>query len=89
MLPSRKEIWRQTKQTSLENSDSRLKIRPQNVSGHNSGVKTGFGPKKVVVIRNSEVVVFVKLFYKETYGKLFGTFEVVAIARWSSERSGP
>ena len=39
------------------------------------GLKTAFaiGPKKVVVIRNSEVVVFVKLFYKE-HGKSFWTF---------------
>ena len=49
-------------------------------------LKTAFGPKKVVVIQNSEVVVFVKLFYKETYGKSFGTFwsgrnsEVVVLA---------
>ena len=52
------------------------------------GLKTAFGPKKVVVIRDSEVVVFVKLFYKETYVSRLGRFEVVVIARWSSKRGG-
>ena len=43
-------MWRQTKQTRLENSDFRLKIRPENVSGRNSGVKSCIWAEKVVVV---------------------------------------
>ena len=58
------------------------------VSGHNPVVKNCIWAEKVVVIRKSKVVVFVKLFVRKHIVSRLGLFEVVVIARWSSKWGG-